>query len=136
MAMIILCSWSASSPCITARSTDWQQKINVAREAIELAGTSSIVVDDISTAISENEPRYSFFRYSHEYDGQPQSPVVFVYTCPSSSKIRERMLYASSRAGVIAAAGGEAGLDIAKRVSIERIIYQSTRSVDICSILA
>ena len=92
------------------------QKIDVRRETIELAGTSSTNADGLAASISDSEPRYSFFRYSHEFEGQEQSPVVFIYTCPSQSKIKERMLYASSKSGTMAVAEGEAGLEIAKKV--------------------
>lgn len=44
--------------------------------------------------------------------------VVFIYTCPPQSKIRERMIYAASRGSVVASAEADAGLKIAKRVSI------------------
>ena len=92
------------------------QKINVAKEAIELAGTGSTEAEGLASNISDTEPRYAFFRYSHDFEGQEQAPIVFVYTCPSGSKIKERMLYASSRAGVIAAASSDAGLEITKKV--------------------
>ena len=92
------------------------QKIDVSKESIELADTSSTEADGLASAISGSEPRYSFFRYSHDFEGQEQAPIVFLYTCPSGSKIKERMLYASSRAGVIAAAGSDAGLEITKKV--------------------
>ena len=92
------------------------QKIDMGREAIEFAGTSKTDLEDLSTHISDSDPRYSFFRYSHEHEGKEQSPILFIYTCPSGSKIKERMIYASSRAGVIAAAGKEAGVEVAKKV--------------------
>lgn len=42
---------------------------------------------------------------------------VFIYTCPSSSKIRERMLYSSSKANVVTAAENDAGVKVTKKVS-------------------
>lgn len=93
-----------------------EQKIDAAQETIELAGTSLTEADALAITISDSEPRYSFFRYSHDFEGQDQQPVVFIYTCPSGSKIKERMLYASSRSGMIAAASSDGGLTIAKKV--------------------
>ena len=84
------------------------QKIDVPNESIELASTCSVDADGLSSAISDHEPRYSFFRYSHDHEGQTQSPIVFIYTCPTGSKIKERMLYASSRAGIISTAESDA----------------------------
>lgn len=88
----------------------------MAQETVELAGTSSTDAEGLASCISGTDARYSFFRYSHDFEGQGQAPIIFIYTCPSGSKIKERMLYASSRAGVIAAAGGDAGLEITKKV--------------------
>jgi len=39
-----------------------------------------------------------------------------MYTCPSKSKIRERMLYSSCRAGVLQAAKDEAELNVDKKL--------------------
>ena len=94
------------------------KKIDVSKESVELVGTSSTDVGSLAQAISDSEPRYSFFRYSQENEGQAASPILFIYTCPSGSKIKERMMYASSRAGIIAAANGEAGIEASKKVSL------------------
>ncbi|MCJ1337379.1 Twinfilin-1 [Bachmanniomyces sp. S44760] len=93
-----------------------QLKINVSKESIELAGTSTTDAKGLASAISDTEPRYSFFRYTHEHEGQESSPIIFIYTCPSTSKVKERMMYASSNKGVQAIATNEAGLEIGKRM--------------------
>ena len=41
---------------------------------------------------------------------------MFIYTCPSSSRIKERMMYASSRARLISIAETSAGLTIDKKL--------------------
>lgn len=92
-----------------------QLKINVQSEVIELAGTSSTSAEGLATSISDTEPRFSFFRYTHDFEGTQQSPLIFIYTCPSGSKIRERMLYAASKLGAIRAAGDDLGLEFAKK---------------------
>ena len=84
--------------------------------SIELAGTDSTDADSLATTIAEHEPRYSFFRYSFGDSSQEPSPIVFIYTCPSGSKIKERMAYASSRAFAIGIASQEAGIEVAKKV--------------------
>jgi len=93
-----------------------QLKIDVARETIELAGTSSTEAHGLASSISDSEPRYSFYRYSHDFQGEQQAPVVFIYTCPTGSKVKERMIYASSSRGIVAAAETKAGLEITKRL--------------------
>lgn len=71
--------------------------------------------DDVSPAqlagsISSSEPRYSLYKYPSV------DKVIMIYTCPTSSKIRERMIYATSRLMVVKAAERLAGLEIAKRL--------------------
>ena len=95
-------------------NADFAKRINVATETIELAGTSSTDAAGLANEISEQEPRYSFFRYS---DGGEESPIIFIYTCPSGSKIKERMLYATSKLIFVKAVEDEAGLNVVKRVS-------------------
>ncbi len=92
------------------------QAIDIPKETIELAETNSIPPEELIHAISDKQPRFSFYRYEHEHAGQQLSPIVFIYTCPSEAKIKERMLYASSRANVIAMATSEAGLTVEKKV--------------------
>lgn len=41
---------------------------------------------------------------------------MFIYTCPPSSKLREKMLYSCSRGGAIATAEAEAGVKVVKKV--------------------
>ncbi|KAI9702541.1 MAG: Twinfilin-1 [Candelina mexicana] len=93
-----------------------QLKYNMPKETIELAGTSSAEAGTLANAVSESEPRYSFFRYSYHSEGREESPVIFIYTCPSGSKLKERMVYALGRAGIVALAGSRAGLEIARKL--------------------
>ncbi|MCJ1451179.1 Twinfilin-1 [Mycoblastus sanguinarius] len=92
-----------------------QLNVDIKRETIELVGTSSTNADGLASAISGTEPRYTFFRYIHSLEGTEQSPVVFIYTCPSESKVKERMVYASTKQGFLAAASSELGIEIAKK---------------------
>ena len=104
--------------------TDIIQNINVKDETIELVSSSDTDADGLATAISSTEPRYSFFRYSHhveeqqiEGNGGSQAPIIFIYTCPSGSKIKERMVYASTKQGFLTAMSSDLGIEIAKKVS-------------------
>ena len=92
------------------------QRVNVSKETIELDSTAEVTAKDLAQTISATGPRFSFFRYEHEFDGQQQAPLAFIYTCPSGSKVKERMVYASSRAGVLASAKSDAGLTIDEKV--------------------
>ena len=97
-----------------------QLSIDLKSEEIGLVGTSEVGAEGLGVAISDEVPRYAFYRYGHSLEGDEQSPLVFIYTCPSGSKVRERMVYASSKEGLVAAARAEIGLDVAKKVGVRR----------------
>ncbi|KAI4146202.1 MAG: hypothetical protein L6R39_003552, partial [Caloplaca ligustica] len=87
-----------------------------ADERIELAGSEETDLAGLASCISDTEPRYSFFRYTHEVDGREQSPIVFIYTCPPGSKVKERMVYACFKKEVMDAASQEGGFEVAKKL--------------------
>jgi twinfilin-like protein len=74
----------------TSDSIIHQFRINLEEEEIE--SESSNTFTNISEAlgiISKESPRYSLLCHN--------SMVVFLYTCPSSSKIKEKMMYSSNK---------------------------------------
>ncbi|KAL3473978.1 hypothetical protein BJX99DRAFT_248562 [Aspergillus californicus] len=87
-----------------------QLAIDVPTETLKLAATESGVdADSVQTHVSSSSPRYTFYHY-------PDSDaVIFIYTCPSSSSIKERMLYASSRMHALQVAE-EQGLKVSKKI--------------------
>ena len=91
--------------------------IDVPTETLELVEAGHAEVDSLVSKISETEPRYTFFRYDHDYEGRQESPVIFIYTCPGESKIKERMLYASVRRSMLAVASDKVGIPVEKKVS-------------------
>ncbi|EPE25001.1 Actin depolymerizing protein [Glarea lozoyensis ATCC 20868] len=93
-----------------------QLQINIATETMELASVTSTPISALPKTISNSAPRYSFYRFTHEHAGQTQSPILFIYTCPSGSKIKERMLYAASSRSAVQVAEAEAGIKVEKRV--------------------
>ncbi|KAL1305823.1 hypothetical protein AAFC00_003985 [Neodothiora populina] len=86
-------------------------KIDVSTETLQLDSTASNVSpSEISSRISDSEPRYSFYNYPGVQG------LVFMYSCPTASKIKERMVYAASRARILSLAEQEAGLTISKKL--------------------
>jgi twinfilin-like protein len=107
-----------------------QLKINIAAESMELASSTKTPISDISSTISSTEPRYSFYRYTHDYNGSSTSPILFIYTCPSGSKIKERMLYAASSRSAVQVAEAEAGLKVEKKIEEGSPADISAESID------
>ncbi|KAA8907341.1 hypothetical protein FN846DRAFT_778013 [Sphaerosporella brunnea] len=89
-----------------------QLAINMEKETIELAGASTSAIRDFTHVIADDSPRFSFFVFKRELPDVP----VFIYTCPPDSKIKEKMLYASCRASVVAQVEQECGLRISRKL--------------------
>ena len=86
--------------------------------------------EEIKDIIFEDEPRYSFFRFLHNYKGTEVTSIstllynltntVFIYSCPSSSSIKLRMLYASNRRAILAIAG-ELGVKVDTKIETSEV---------------
>lgn len=88
-----------------------QLRMDGATETLQLVSVSTATAASLSREIDTKEPRYSFYRHD-----DPESSIVFISTCPSAAKIRERMLYAASRGNVVSLAQNEGGLKVAKKM--------------------
>nr|CAG8456915.1 3185_t:CDS:10 [Entrophospora candida] len=75
--------------------------IDTEKEKVELDVMKKIDIENLANSFPIDMPRYAFFIYNHHHNGQEINSTIFLYTCPSSSKIRERMLYAACRTFVI-----------------------------------
>ncbi|KAI9494813.1 hypothetical protein BDB00DRAFT_817177 [Zychaea mexicana] len=82
------------------------------KETVELDTVSDVSINAVHSTVSANAPRFTF--YALTCDGN--EAVLFIYTCPSSSKIRERMVYSTSKANVITNAETEIGLQVTKKL--------------------
>lgn len=88
-----------------------QLGIDVATETITLLSSKADVAPGaVVGLIPADRPSYTFYRSSAEVPG-----CLFIYVCPGSSKIKERMVYASSRLGVVKLASGE-GVEVVRKL--------------------
>jgi twinfilin-like protein len=91
-----------------------QLKYVLPDETLQLdSSTDNVAPADLASAISTAEPRYSF--YSHPASsgtGEPQ--ILFIYTCPSSSKIKERMIYSTGKSWTRTVAERDAGIIVTR----------------------
>jgi twinfilin-like protein len=95
------------------------QKIDSSEQIVLAeAAVSSVDPSALASHLSTTEPRYSFYRYSYTGADGPQSAAIFIYTCPTATKIKDRMVYASSRRSAEALAEQQAGLKLAKKVRV------------------
>jgi len=94
-----------------------QIHIDADAERITLGSTKTIDIADLPAQVPNDVPRFHFFRYDHEFDGEDLSSLVMIYSCPDgsgttkSAPVRLRMLYSSSKANIeniLTSVGGKA----------------------------
>lgn len=85
-----------------------QLGIEVASETTTLiASHDNVSVAQVIGLIPTDRPSYTFYSVP--------GGAVFIYVCPGVSKVKERMIYASSRRGLLHIAEGE-GVKVLKRL--------------------
>ncbi|KAJ9607267.1 Twinfilin-1 [Cladophialophora chaetospira] len=84
--------------------------IDIPTEEIQVISTASDVQPaNVADSLLQDRPSYTL------YNAPGVPGTIFIYVCPGSSKIKERMIHASSRLGMTKLAGWE-GVEIVKRL--------------------
>eukprot|EP00999_Lentomonas_sp_LEN2_P002955 NODE_813_length_1175_cov_75.741412_g772_i0.p1 GENE.NODE_813_length_1175_cov_75.741412_g772_i0~~NODE_813_length_1175_cov_75.741412_g772_i0.p1 ORF type:complete len:365 (-),score=84.76 NODE_813_length_1175_cov_75.741412_g772_i0:79-1095(-) len=94
-----------------------QLSLNVSGESIELEKSTTIEASQLASLAPPDHPRYHFFVFHHAHEGNTLDSLIFIYSCPMSSQVKERMLYSSCKASVIAETEG-LGLTIEKNAEV------------------
>lgn len=85
--------------------------MNVPTETLVHVSTDiNVSPDQLSSHIPNDKPQYTLYHHPNS------AAIVFIYTCPPTSSIKERMFHASSRNDVVFLAT-EKGVKISHRVS-------------------
>lgn len=89
------------------------QKFELPDETLKIAAKDEgVSAAELGSRISANEPRYSF--YSYDAPGHSEPQIIFIYTCPSSSRVKERMIYSTGKSWTRQLAENDAGIVVAK----------------------
>ncbi|KAG2120031.1 actin depolymerizing protein [Suillus clintonianus] len=70
-------------------------KIEPSTESLELDSFADVTVDHLSSSIPSDQPSYVFYAWTNSYS-QSGGDIVFIYSCPTTSPVRYRMLYSSA----------------------------------------
>ena len=90
-----------------------QLKYILPDETLQLdSSTDNVDPSNLVNAITSAEPRYSFYSDPSASGSEPS--IIFIYTCPSNSKIKERMIYSTGKSWTRTAAERDAGITVAK----------------------
>ncbi|PAV73455.1 hypothetical protein WR25_03119 isoform B [Diploscapter pachys] len=95
-----------------------QLSVDTLNEAIKLEGTQdNLDAQDLAKKISRDKPRYTFFRFDHNWEGTIFNSVLFIYSLPASgSSIKERMLYSSCKGPFLDTVTRHLGVEISRKV--------------------
>lgn len=83
-----------------------QIQIDAEAERITLGNTQNLDISQLPDQVPNDQPRFHFYRYDHEHEGNQLSSIVMIYSCPDgsgntkSAPVRLRMLYSSSKANI------------------------------------
>lgn len=92
--------------------------IDLDSETVSLAQREdSLEADQVGKNLPPTEPRFNFYAFRHEFEGQDHTSIFFIYWCPMKSKVKGRMVYSSSKSTVQLKAA-QLGLKIDKAIEI------------------
>ncbi|KAI9030464.1 hypothetical protein DFJ74DRAFT_656721 [Hyaloraphidium curvatum] len=74
---------------------------------------------DIGSHVPAAEPRFVVFRYQRRGDSNGGGHILFFYCCPPSAKIKLKMVYSSSKAGLLTFLEKDAGLILARKYEVD-----------------
>lgn len=87
---------SDSIPKLLTENNFLSFKININQEQVELLNKMTLASEnELLEMIEINHPSYSL------YKNNKNSLIYFIYSCPSGSKVKERMVYASNKQGFV-----------------------------------
>eukprot|EP01095_Lingulamoeba_sp_RSL-Kostka_P002794 TRINITY_DN13711_c0_g1_i1.p1 TRINITY_DN13711_c0_g1~~TRINITY_DN13711_c0_g1_i1.p1 ORF type:complete len:342 (+),score=143.87 TRINITY_DN13711_c0_g1_i1:51-1076(+) len=95
-----------------------QLSVDLDNETIELVSTKVIGIGDLPSEIPDDHPSFSFFKYSHNHDGNQVSPMIFVYACTDNAPIKERMLYSTVKSAAQAQSKKEANVSVDHKLEV------------------
>ncbi|KAG6814291.1 hypothetical protein H0H92_013416 [Tricholoma furcatifolium] len=79
-------------------------QIDTPTETLHTASTSDATIQTLATLLPPAQPCYALFAWPHQHSDPPRREIVFIYSCPSDSPIKDRMVYSSGVSSTFQAA--------------------------------
>ncbi|KAJ8093104.1 Twinfilin-1 [Marasmius tenuissimus] len=70
-------------------------KVDIPTETFVLHSTTDVTADQLSSVIPKDDASYVFFAWPHNHGASPKREIIFIYSCPSGTPIKHRMVYSS-----------------------------------------
>jgi len=71
--------------------------IDPSTETLTLGESTTTAVDELRTKIPSSDPSFAFFSWA---EATSERRIIFIYSCPSTSPVKHRMLYSSGSSSV------------------------------------
>ncbi|TFK42703.1 hypothetical protein BDQ12DRAFT_757925 [Crucibulum laeve] len=71
-------------------------QIDTQTETLMLQSKSDIAIDSLGSSIPVSEPSFTLLAWPHSHASTKRREIVFIYSCPSNSPIKHRMVYSSA----------------------------------------
>jgi twinfilin-like protein len=92
------------------KTNNARQYFNLPDETLRVdSSTPSVSPAQLASTLSQTDPRFSFYSYPGS-----TTQIVYMYTCPTASKVKQRMMYSTSKRFVQMIAEQKAGVVVAK----------------------
>ncbi|KAJ3040808.1 Toll-like receptor 9 [Rhizophlyctis rosea] len=95
--------------------------IDTAKERIELDKAEATSIQSLKTVVPADVPRFVFLPYLHTFEGESCRPIIFAYICPPQSKVKERMLFSSSRATLLSFVEEQLQIPVARKLELDSV---------------
>jgi len=101
--------------------------VDVDSEKIIHFSSDTVTIEECQKRIPLNEPRFHFFNWEHDHEGEHFTSLIFCYSCvlqgakgSISAPVKHRMLYSTSKANVVTIAESR-GLQIAAKIEVNSV---------------
>jgi len=75
-------------------------------ETLKLVSFAEATADQVGSKLPPSDPAFAFFGWPHNHSPSTPREIVFIYSCPSTSPVKHRMLYSSGSGAVYKTASG------------------------------
>jgi len=103
--------------------------IDIPKEVIDVAASEEVDVARLPSMVPTDAARYHLFLFKHTHEGDYLENIVFIYSMPGyNCPIKERMLYSSCKASLIAGLES-AGIPVVKAMEIDNASELSEKNI-------
>ncbi|KAG7086565.1 hypothetical protein E1B28_002512 [Marasmius oreades] len=71
-------------------------KVDLPAETFVLHSSTEVTANQLSSVIPTDDASYVFFAWPHPQGCSPKREIIFIYSCPSDTPIKHRMIYSSA----------------------------------------